>query len=282
MSCGPPRVIATSEEDPSHLACLDSTSGSGVAASTRGPISPPPLRRSCSSAPPAASATLASRTGDTTTSSSGNGSGTWTPVPLPERASVPLIDRDSEYAPEMPQSQKPSVTSSVNPAQSMPPATPSRERHHQPEVVQTPKTQARPVTEWTVPTLAKQLATFNQQVRKDHAQLVAHAIESARCREWRTQHGLDLFRELRTHPNPEIKGKQIKIKFKVSQHCLFHQHSKVRSILFEIHELTSQLSSTTRTRRSKRTFATMCVASRPTSPLFRLTDFTMWKSRRTS
>jgi hypothetical protein len=103
----------------------------------------------------------------------------------------------------------------------MPPATPSRERHRQPEGVQTPKTQTVPVTEWTVRTLAKQLTTFNQQVRKDHAQLVAHAIESARCREWRTQHGLDLFRELTTHPNPEIKGKQIKIKFKVSQHCLF-------------------------------------------------------------
>ena len=103
----------------------------------------------------------------------------------------------------------------------MPPATPARERHHQPETVQTPKAQTVPVTEWTVETLAKQLTTFNQQVRRDHSQLVAHAIESARCREWRTHHGLDLFRELRTHPNPEVKGKQIKIKFKVSQHCLF-------------------------------------------------------------
>ncbi|UKZ75449.1 hypothetical protein TrVFT333_003134 [Trichoderma virens FT-333] len=200
-------VFATSEDgEPSHLARLDLTSGSGVAVSTRGPISPPPLTRNCSSAPPAPAP--APCIGDINTND-------WTPPALPDRASLPLADRVAEHAPEMPE--KPGVASSASPVRIMPlpsTATPSRDGHRQPEAVQTPKAQTVPVTEWTVQTLANQLTTFNLEVRRDHAQLVAHAIESAKCREWRTHHGLDLFRELETHPNPEIKGKQIKIKFK--------------------------------------------------------------------
>ncbi|KAL7939572.1 hypothetical protein V8C35DRAFT_287027 [Trichoderma chlorosporum] len=202
------QVFATSEDgEPSHLARLELTSGSGVAVSTRGPISPPPLARNCSSAPPA----LAPCSGDINAID-------WTPSALPDRASLPLADRVAEHAPEMPD--KPGVASSASPArpaENMPPpstATPSRDGHRQPEAVQTPKAQTVPVTEWTVKTLASQLTAFNQEVRNDHSQLVAHAIESAKCREWRTHHGLDLFRELETHPNPELKGKQIKIKFK--------------------------------------------------------------------
>ncbi|UKZ65283.1 uncharacterized protein TrAtP1_006477 [Trichoderma atroviride] len=92
--------------------------------------------------------------------------------------------------------------------------TPSRERQQQPEAVQTPTARTVPITEWTVQKIANRLRTFNQEVRSDHSQLVAHAIESAKCREWRTHHGLDLFRNLHPHPNPEIKGKQVKIRFK--------------------------------------------------------------------
>lgn len=210
------QVFAASEDgDPSHLGRLDLTSGSGVAVSTRGPISPPPLSRTCSSAPPAPAPCI----GDVHASG-------WTPTALPDRASMPLADRVAEHAPVMPEKPGVASASSASPARNMPPpltATPSRDGHRQPEAVQTPKAQTVPVTEWTVQTLAKQLTTFNQEVRRDHAQLVAHAIESAKCREWRTHHGLDLFRELETHPNPELKGKQIKIKFKVRTHC---QHLK--------------------------------------------------------
>lgn len=211
----PVPIFAASEDgDPSHLGRLDLTSGSGVAVSTRGPISPPPLSRTCASAPPAPATYIPPDV---------HPSG-WTPVPLPNRASMPVADRVAEHAPAMPEN--PGVASSASPARNMPPpmtATPSRDGHRQPEAVQTPKAQTVPITEWTVPTLAKQLTAFNQEVRRDHASLVAHAIESARCREWRTHHGLDLFRELETHPNPELKGKQIKIKFKVRTHC---QHLK--------------------------------------------------------
>jgi hypothetical protein len=121
--------------------------------------------------------------------------------------------------------EQPGVASNANPAGIMTPpsaTTPSRERQHPPEVVQTPKAQTTPITEWTVQKLADKLTTFNQEVRRDHSQLVAHAIESAKCREWRTHHGLDLFRKLETHPNPEIKGKQIKIRFKVSSSVLLY------------------------------------------------------------
>ncbi|KAL7783826.1 hypothetical protein V8C37DRAFT_396779 [Trichoderma ceciliae] len=204
-------LFATSEDgEPSHLSRLDLFSGKlplqfGVAVSTRSPISPPPLKRKSLSAPPAPQAPCISEiTRD------------WAPLALPDRASLPLADRVSEYAPEMPEQS--GVASSASQARNMtllpPTTTPSRERHRQPEVVQTPKAQTTPITDWTVQKLASQLATFNQEVRRDHSQLVAHAIESVKCREWRTHFGLDLFRELEHHPNPEIKGKQIKIKFK--------------------------------------------------------------------
>ncbi|RFU74266.1 set domain [Trichoderma arundinaceum] len=228
-------LFAKSEDgEPSHLSPLDIISGKllpfGVAVSTRSPISPPPLKRSSFSAPPAPPAPCISEVNSEIP-------GDWAPPALPDRASLPLADRVPEYAPEMPE--QPGVASSASPARNnmtLPSATtPSRERYHQPEVVQTPKAQTTPITEWTVQTLANQLTTFNQEVRRDHSQLVAHAIESAKCREWRTHHGLDLFRELETHPNPEVKGKQIRIKFKTDKDAVpsyrFHHVEIKKNVL---------------------------------------------------
>lgn len=209
-------LSATLEDgDPSHLSRPDLFSSGpplqfGVAVSTRGPISPPPLRRISFSAPPAPPAPYVGETNSEIPTD-------WPRPAPPDRASLPLTDRVVEHAPEMPEQS--GISPSASPARNMtlPSATtPSRDPQPQPVVVQTPKAQVVPVTDWTVETLAKQLTTFNQELRSDHSRLVAHAIESAKCREWRTPHGLDLFRDLEQDPNPEIKGKQVKIKFKVS------------------------------------------------------------------
>lgn len=200
-------LTKSGDGEPSHLSRPDLISRKlpppfGVAASPRGPISPPPLKRNSFSAPPAPLGPCTSEVNSETASD-------WASQALPNRASLPLADRVSEYAPEAPKQSR--DASNTNPAGNMTPPsaiTPSR------EVVQTPKGRTVPITEWTVQKLANQLKTFNQEVRRDHSQLVAHAIESAKCREWRTHHGLDLFRNLQPHPNPEIKGKQVKIRFK--------------------------------------------------------------------
>lgn len=214
-------LTKSGDGEPSHLSRPDLISRKlpppfGVAASPRGPISPPPLKRNSFSAPPAPLGPCTSEVNSETASD-------WAPQTLPDRASLPLTDRVSEYAPEAPKQS--GDASNTNPAGNMTPpsaTTPSRERQHQPEVVQTPRTRTVPITEWTVQKLANRLRTFNQEVQRDHSQLVAHAIESAKCREWRTHHGLDLFRNLQSHPNPEIKGKQVKIRFKVSCSALFY------------------------------------------------------------
>lgn len=214
-------LTKSGDGEPSHLSRPDLISRRlpppfGVAASPRGPISPPPLKRNSFSAPPAP---LGPCTSEVNSETAGN----WAPQTLPDRASLPLADRVAEHAPEAPKQS--GDASNTKPAGNMTPpspTTPSRERQHQPEVVQTPTARTVPITEWTVQKLANRLRTFHQEVQNDHSQLVAHAIESAKCREWRTHHGLDLFRNLHPNPNPEIKGKQVKIRFKVSYSALFY------------------------------------------------------------
>ncbi|KAK1254992.1 hypothetical protein MKX08_008987 [Trichoderma sp. CBMAI-0020] len=204
-------LTKSGDGEPSHLSRPDLTSRKlpppfGVASSF-GPISPPPLKRNSHSAPPAP---LDPCTSEVNSEIAGD----WAPQTLPDRASLPLADRVAEHAPEA--SKQSGDASNTRPAGNMTPpsaTTPSRERQQQPEAVQTPTARTVPITEWTVQKLANRLSTFNQEVRSDHSQLVAHAIESAKCREWRTHHGLDLFRNLHPHPNPEIKGKQVRIRF---------------------------------------------------------------------
>ncbi|KAM0516301.1 hypothetical protein ACHAPE_005448 [Trichoderma viride] len=208
-------LTKSGDGEPSHLSRPDLISRRlpppfGVASSF-GPISPPPLKRNSHSAPPAPLDPCTSEVSSETT-------GEWAPQTLPDRASLPLADRVAEHAPEAPKQS--GDASNARPAGNMTPpsaTTPSRERQQQPEAVQTPTARTVPITEWTVQKLANRLRTFNQEVRSDHSQLVAHAIESAKCREWRTHHGLDLFRNLHPHPNPEIKDKQVKLRFKHSK-----------------------------------------------------------------
>jgi hypothetical protein len=259
--------------EPSHLSRPDLISRKlpppfGVA-SSRGPISPPPLKRNSFSAPPAPLDPCTSEVNSET-------AGDWAPQALPDRASLPLADRVAEHAPEAPKQS--GDASNTRLASNMTPpsaTTPSRERHQELEVVRTPTARTVPITEWTVQKLANRLRTFNQEVRSDHSQLVAHAIESAKCREWRTHHGLDLFRNLQPHPNPEVKGKQIKIRFKVSYSALFYPISVITFI-------NSSLYSTIKIRRIIVIYVIMWFALRLTRTLSHPIGSIMWKSRRMS
>ncbi|RDA93553.1 hypothetical protein CP533_3988 [Ophiocordyceps camponoti-saundersi (nom. inval.)] len=68
--------------------------------------------------------------------------------------------------------------------------------------------------DWTVTEIAEQLSGFRQEVRENHAQLVAYIIESTKPTERRIHHGADLFASVKSVSVPEKRATTTRFKFK--------------------------------------------------------------------
>jgi hypothetical protein len=133
--------------------------------STRGPISPPPLRRS-------------QTRGDTPSST--------TLQTLPNDSTTVLASRSMASVPQL----------------ATPPSKASNSDQGSPQ--------------WSAPNVATALEEFYLEVKANHAQMVAHGLESTKTREWRTTRGRDIFALLGHGAVAEKGDETMRVKFKAS------------------------------------------------------------------
>lgn len=194
-------------DEPDSPASLNENLVVAAVSSSRGPISPPPLRRP--------SGGLAGRTKPAAVLAAGT-----TP------ATAIMLDSQSDKG------QSPVLGGTSCPSTS-PPPPPSPPDLWAPQAVDTGTTMAQTDSniEWTVPEIAEQLNQFRQDVKDGHSQLTAYIIESTTATERRVQHGPDLFAGAKVASVAEKKGITIRIKSKVcpSSSKEFHENQMLMS-----------------------------------------------------
>lgn len=182
-------------------------SGMNEPGPSRGPISPPPLKRPSSGAAPRAESPAVSAS---TPSVYGVLPGSET-----TKATTPALSSNSDIDAAL---RAPSITEASR--QTTPPPSKSLAFAK----TSTPKSQMRLGSEWTFDKIVERLNTFHHDVKTGHAQLAAYVIESTKATERRTHHGQDLFANAGVEPVPEKKGETMRIKFKVSNFGLSKVH----------------------------------------------------------
>jgi hypothetical protein len=180
-----PTGISTSDQivnRPSSRLDTPISNASSVAegrTSTRGLISPPPLR-------------LSQTRGDT-----------------PPSATLQTLPNDSTTVPAS------RSTTSV-PQLATPPSKASESGQGSPQ--------------WSAPNVAAALEEFYLEVKTNHAQMVAHGLESTKTREWRTTHGRDIFASLGNDAVAAKRDETMQVKFKASNSPQTKAHLLTRRV----------------------------------------------------
>lgn len=160
----------------------------------RGPISPPPLRRS--------SASFTSQ------------SDHFSSIIVPRSISPSL---DAQHARGMNRSSSGVDAFNRLSQQMTPPSTSHLPKARQPVKTTTPpKLQTPKKTDWNVTKIIDSLTSFRQDIKDGHAELAAYAIQSTVAKERRVLSGSDLFVNVNKNPVTEEKDVTMRVKFKVS------------------------------------------------------------------
>lgn len=178
----------------SRLEAFGNRRHSDYPAVSRGPISPPPLRRD--------SFASVDRIERFATLNSGG-------------ASVPSLLNGAHGNPPP----AAALDTGVNMPRQTTPSPPSPPLSHPgPDAATngtTPKAQTDSIVQWTLPQIITQLNTYRQDIKEGHVQLTKYILESTKATERRVRHGADLFASLKAPLGTEKNATTMRIKSKV-------------------------------------------------------------------